>query len=217
MRISANRQPRSSCGRRLHQPFDSASGSIGTTRSGKYVLLPRSRAAWSSAVPGGRSGPRRRWRRSGASRCPPARRTPRRRSRGRPRRRLSPAEPPAGPRARQAGRRAPLAAACRAASGKTCGIACVAMEIMLTARASPMRPSRSTTRAGPGPSVRWCRGRGSASTISPASAPFSSPGGTNQADLARRSVGSMRSPADRSRADRDGRCRGCGRGFRAGV
>ena len=34
-RISTNRQPRSSPGRRLHQPFDSASGSIGTTRSGK--------------------------------------------------------------------------------------------------------------------------------------------------------------------------------------
>ncbi len=35
MRISTNRQPRSSSGRRLHQPLDSASGSIGTTRSGK--------------------------------------------------------------------------------------------------------------------------------------------------------------------------------------
>ena len=35
MCISTNRQPRSSSGRRLHQPLDSASGSIGTTRSGK--------------------------------------------------------------------------------------------------------------------------------------------------------------------------------------
>ena len=35
IRSSTNRQPRSSSGRRLHQPLDSASGSIGTTRSGK--------------------------------------------------------------------------------------------------------------------------------------------------------------------------------------
>ena len=41
-----------SCGRREHRPLDRSSGSIGTTRSGRYTELPRSHAHRSSALSG---------------------------------------------------------------------------------------------------------------------------------------------------------------------
>ena len=51
----SSRRP-STAGRRAgfseHSPFDSASGSIGTTRSGKYTDVPRARASRSSGVVG---------------------------------------------------------------------------------------------------------------------------------------------------------------------
>ena len=49
--ISQARHSLSSPGFNEHRPLDSDSGSIGTTRSGKYTDVPRRVASWSSADP----------------------------------------------------------------------------------------------------------------------------------------------------------------------
>ena len=49
--MSETKQRRSTCGCNEHNTFDSANGSMGMTRVGKYTLVPRSRALASSAVP----------------------------------------------------------------------------------------------------------------------------------------------------------------------
>ncbi len=49
--MSAAKHSRSTFGCSEHNTFDSANGSMGMTRVGKYTLVPRSRALASSAVP----------------------------------------------------------------------------------------------------------------------------------------------------------------------
>ena len=81
----------------------------------------------------------------------------------------------------------------RGFGGNSCGMSWVWMAIRLTERASPMRPSRSMTRAG----FRPKRGRAAAARPARSRRPRrrpSSPGGTIHSALARRSVGTMRPP-----------------------
>ena len=83
-----------------------------------------------------------------------------------------------------------VSASSSAAGGNSCGMSWVWMAIRLMDRASPTAPSRSMTRAGFRPRRAW--GSGSASTISPSTAPPAEPGGTSHSALERRSVGTMR-------------------------
>ena len=83
-------------------------------------------------------------------------------------------------------------AAAMASGVNSVGISWVWITTRLTERASPIRPSRSVTRAGFNPNP--VEGSGAASTISPSSAPSASPGGTAHSALDRRSVGVIRPP-----------------------
>ena len=186
------RQPRSLFGTKEHNPFDSASGSIGTTRSGKYTELPRSLASLSSGLPG------RTYQDTSAIatiRCQPpsffgsgscSAQTASSKSRA-----SAPSMVTSGMRRRSVRPRAEIGFAVSASASapgeKSTGMSFEWMAIKLGACGPKASPTTSAMRASGRPKLR--PPMACASTRSPLEAPFSSPGGMTNSLRIRRFVG----------------------------